>query len=658
MVVIMQLLEKIAALDNNPKAYIESHLSKVDSNMTVLTLEQAQEVLLLGRAYLLTGRHDISVNLLNKALSFLVVHGDKMSLFQCYNNLGIVYREEKQYDLALKVLNKAYNISFDLEDFSFVILSLVNIASIYSSMDNIDKAFELLNKALQYKDRLKNSKILGDLYNNYAFVLMGEGKYPEALHFFSEAYEVYKRLYGEVIPTNIVIVLSNIGETYVLMKDYVNAMPYLLRALKHAEEGQIKFVELDCHLNLSKVYEATGDFKTALYHHKKFSDIHQEISNEQIVEQIEELHKKYENETKKSEEEINLLRNVELKSKTNELEKTLKNLATISQIGQRLTSSMDMNQIYEILRSSIYALMNVDVFGLALFDAKAQKIIYKYFEEGGKSLPLLEIELNNSVSLAAYCILNEEDIFVKSFDDEYKHYLTDLSYTSIGNNKAKSTKCIVYCRLISEEGCIGLITMQSYVAYEYTEVDFEVIKALASYVAIAISNAQKKNIIIEKAQELEYLSYNDPLTELFNRRYFNRMADHLDASEASLPLGLIIGDMNDLKEVNDQFGHQLGDQYLIEIAKIMKSVAGELPVFRLGGDEFAILMKNATDQKLSDMCEHIAIACEQVKIGSRPLSIAVGYEIKNSMETNIDEIFALAESKMYKMKNAAKVNKK
>ena len=373
----MQLLEKIAALDNNPKAYIEQNLSKVDSDLSILTLDQAQAILFLGRAYLLTGRHDVSVNLLNKALSFLIVHGDKMSIFQCYNNLGIVYREEKQYDLALKVLNKGYNISFDLEDFSFVILALVNIASIYSSTDNIDKALELLDKALQYKERLKNSKILGDLYNNYAFVLMGLGKYPEALNYFSEAYEVYKRLYGDVTPTNIVIVLSNIGETYVLMEQFENAMPYLLKALKFAEEGQIKFVELDCHLNLSKVYESTDSYKSALYHHKRYSEINQEIANEQIVEQIEELHKKYETETKKSEDEINLLRNVELKNKTNELEKTLKNLATISQIGQRLTSSMDMHQIYEILRNSIYALMNVDVFGLALYDAKSEKIIYK-----------------------------------------------------------------------------------------------------------------------------------------------------------------------------------------------------------------------------------------------------------------------------------------
>ena len=135
-----------------------------------------------------------------------------MSKFHCYTNLGIVYREEKQYDLALKALNKSCNLSYDLEDFSFVILGLVNLASVHSSLGNFDKSMDLLQNALSYKDRIKNSKILGDLYNNYAFVMLSEKKYDDALTYFLASYDVYKRLYGDAIQTNLVIVLSNIGD--------------------------------------------------------------------------------------------------------------------------------------------------------------------------------------------------------------------------------------------------------------------------------------------------------------------------------------------------------------------------------------------------------------------------------------------------------------
>lgn len=648
------LLEKIAIVDDNPKQYIDQNLLKLGSRPSIDNLEQAQHALLMGRAYLITGKHDLALSMLNQALQFLNENGDKMSLFQCYSNLGILYREERQYELALKSLNKSYNIAFELDDFSFIILSLVNIASVYSSLDNTGKSIELLEKGLQYKDKLKNSKILGDLYNNYAFVLMSENKFKEALKYLHDAYDVYRQIYGDKIQTNILIVLSNIGEAYALSGDFDNAEVYINKALKFAEENQIAFIESDCHKNLSLIYEEQGDYKAALYHHKRHVSINEGIAAEHVKEELDALKTKLEEESKRSEEEINMLRNVELKSKTDELEKTLKNLSNISEIGRNLTSSMDIAQIYEILKRSVYELMPVDIFGLALLDADEGLIIYKYFEEGGKPLPLMEISVENRVSLASYCIVHEEDVFIKDFESEYEKYLPNAYYVSIGNNRDKSTQCVVYCRLIIEGKCIGFITLQSYEAYAYTEVDFEVIKALASYVAIAISNAQKKNIIIEKAKELEYLSLNDPLTGLSNRRFFTQMSEQLSESAESLPLGLIIGDMNYLKEINDNYGHQLGDLYLSEVSNILKKHADGYPVFRLGGDEFAILVKNASEAKLTAMIDAIKDDCKKALIGPKPLSISLGFELKYFGSDMMDDVFAMAESKMYMEKNRIK----
>ena len=221
------------------------------------------------------------------------------------------------------------------------------------------------------------------------------------------------------------------------------------------------------------MYEAQGDYKEALYHQRCFTQVVEEVAAVRIEDEIEGMKLHLEEASKKSEAEINLLRNVELKNKTTELEKTLKNLAHISQIGRQLTSSMDMNQIYEILRNSIYALMHVDVFGLALYNQADGMIDYNYFEEGGKALPLMKIDVNDRMSLASYCILNETDLFIQSFYDDYHKYLPDLSYVSVGVSKSQSTTCIIYCRLVSEDACIGLITMQSYKPYEYSETDLD-----------------------------------------------------------------------------------------------------------------------------------------------------------------------------------------
>ena len=84
------LLERIAIIDENPKIqikYLEEELNGVN---TIESFDVATLFFLLGRGYLLTGKQDAAIHILNKALSFFVDHGDKMALYQCYNNLGIV----------------------------------------------------------------------------------------------------------------------------------------------------------------------------------------------------------------------------------------------------------------------------------------------------------------------------------------------------------------------------------------------------------------------------------------------------------------------------------------------------------------------------------------------------------------------------------------
>lgn len=424
----------------------------------------------------------------------------------------------------------------------------------------------------------------------------------------------------------------------------------LLKALKNAKNNHDMSAQQECHDHLSHLYERMGNYEDAFKHFKAYDDLNHQISTQRENEEIKRIQVRFDEEAKRNEAEIDKLRNVELKNKTTELKKTLKNLALIGQIGQKLTSSTDMDEIFDILRNSIYALMTVDVFGLALYNTDEEKILYRYFEEKGQPMPLLEIDVHDRGSLAADCILKDRDLFIRSFDDEYQDYLLNYQYVSIGENHDETTQCIVYCRLIAEEGCIGLITLQSYNLNEYTINDFEIIKALASYVAIAISNAQKKNIILEKAKQLEFLSYNDSLTGVYNRRCFNEAVTRLEKSN-SKDIGLIIGDMNHLKHINDNYGHTIGDHYLVEVASILKKCAGTEHVYRIGGDEFAIIIENAYIEKLEQTMELIRLECDRFRFEYVPLSIALGYDIKISENTVFSDVFATAESNMYKEKN-------
>jgi len=151
-------------------------------------------------------------------------------------------------------------------------------------------------------------------------------------------------------------------------------------------------------------------------------------------------------------------------------------------------------------------------------------------------------------------------------------------------------------------------------------------------------------------ERLKYLSEIDILTGLYNRYSFEEKIKELNYEEY-LPLGIIMGDVNGLKLINDTFGHLEGDNLLKIIAQILKDICEPKGyVFRWGGDEFIILIPNCNEMQSEDIIKDITNKCEQVKYKFMQLSIALGEGIKYSLEEDIDECIRKVEEKVYRQK--------
>lgn len=87
-------------------------------------------------------------------------------------------------------------------------------------------------------------------------------------------------------------------------------------------------------------------------------------------------------------------------------------------------------------------------------------------------------------------------------------------------------------------------------------------------------------------QRLQALDFEDRLTQVGN---LNALLAHLDELSSEKSLGVIFGDVSELKEVNDTYGHEAGNQLLIKTASIFTLSFGDEAVFRVGGDEFIVL---------------------------------------------------------------------
>lgn len=160
-------------------------------------------------------------------------------------------------------------------------------------------------------------------------------------------------------------------------------------------------------------------------------------------------------------------------------------------------------------------------------------------------------------------------------------------------------------------------------------------------------NITERKLLEEK---LRYLSYTDALTGLYNRLSFEEKIAELN-HEQYLPLGIVMGDVNGLKLVNDTLGHLEGDKLLKNIAEILENVCQDKGlVFRWGGDEFIILLPNCNENICEEVINEIIHSCNKCTYDFVQLSIALGESIKHTTEEDVYHCIKEVEEKLYKRK--------
>ena len=165
----------------------------------------------------------------------------------------------------------------------------------------------------------------------------------------------------------------------------------------------------------------------------------------------------------------------------------------------------------------------------------------------------------------------------------------------------------------------------------------------------------KNEALLSHNQKLFSSVYHDALTGLYNRAGYNHYLE-LYSREAYQPLGLIIIDVDGLKMINDNLGHEAGDK-LIQLAAGLidataKAKSTEHIVSRIGGDEFAILVANCNESMIREMCDELMF--QQGKYNEENphvyLSVSFGYALSTNVPAKM--LFTNADDGMYSYKRA------
>lgn len=310
----------------------------------------------------------------------------------------------------------------------------------------------------------------------------------------------------------------------------------------------------------------------------------------------------------------------------------------------------DFSNLYKRMHQIVNSLIYAPNFFIALYDEETELLQFPYFADTEDDLHPDQVFGKDLLerSLTGYVFRTNKPLLIlgnqlAGFEQEYKV-----------NSYGSKPQAWLGVPFQSSETVRGVVVVQSYVAnIQYTERDLE----LMIFVSQHISNALER-VFSEK--RLQYQALHDALTSLPNRgllmdriaQAFRRMqrfpANHL---------AVMYLDLDRFKTVNDTLGHQVGDDFLIQVGRVLKTCMRQSDTLaRLGGDEFAVVLEDVAGlNDVIEVAQRIIQALQQpLLVGEHLLltSCSIGIALASSEDQlqSADELIRRADIAMYQAK--------
>lgn len=164
-------------------------------------------------------------------------------------------------------------------------------------------------------------------------------------------------------------------------------------------------------------------------------------------------------------------------------------------------------------------------------------------------------------------------------------------------------------------------------------------------------------LLVKRVSDLSLQVIKDPLTEIYNRKYFMDTLENeiARARRSEHTMAMILFDIDDFKHVNDNYGHYIGDQVLINISYVVNKIIRQYDIFgRLGGEEFAIILPEVDEQDALDLCERIRTKVEEVGFTRKiPITISIGIALLEGYDDH-HALYQKSDEAMYQAKRSGK----
>ncbi len=613
----------------------------------------------LSACYVWNSRNDESANLCFQAIALFQNLKDKQNEADVNYILGSNFFYLSDYDTSLKYYQNCLQLSTEI-NYKFGIADGLNgVGTVLYTIDQNEEALISLTKSKVICEKYNLNGILIRVLDGLGETHINLKEYDVAIKYYTECIKIIDELTGNLRVR--AFALDGLGRAYTGKNDYEKALAKFNESLIIRKKIDFKFGVATTLKNIGILYIKKTDYQSAIINLKEVYDICNKINNKEGVfqasEKLAELFEFINNpaealrfykifhstkEDVRNFRTVQLLKSLDLQSKViksqsdkiileekaKELQNFSESLILMSEIGQKIISSLSVATIVNTVYKNVNELMDATGFGIGIFKEEENAIIYPLVIEAEERFENLKFNLEETNRLTAICFNESREIIINDFDKDISNFIKENTEPKAG----KFGVSAMYLPLFYKDSVLGVMTVQSFKKNAYSNYHINIFKNLATYTAIAIENAkmyeEQEFKIIERTKELTISK------EQIERTYVNnkKLSEIGKEITSNLNLGKIFKKLhlsiNEIMEA-DCFGVRIykpelnAIEYKYEIERNILSDKNEIIPLTDDNNYTVWCLKNKTDIFLNDNEKEFKKYVNEIRVvsGDMPSSL-------------------------------------
>lgn len=309
-------------------------------------------------------------------------------------------------------------------------------------------------------------------------------------------------------------------------------------------------------------------------------------------------------------------------------------LRLINELTKRLNESLRLKEVFNFATEELLSIFHAEYCCICQLDKDSE-----FFEVMACNVPELSQEyFSKDYGFSGVVCATREPMILSDY----------MTYGKVQSRLMEDTgsRSLMVAPLIVRGEVIGTIMLAHRMEHFFSYENYRLLQVLSSHIGLSIANASLH-------AEVQRMANQDMLTELYARRYLDdRVSEMLKLDEKGC---LIIVDIDSFKQINDTYGHQVGDRILKQVCAIIRSAVRKSDISaRWGGEELAIYLPGADVQCGHQIAETVRMRVAAETHPQVTVSCGISGWTLESEKVSVESLFYIADMALYKAKKSGR----